>query len=394
MSANALPSSRRIPAKSARIKVHNRRFGGTRETLPSPDSDSRSSTSSSTSSSSSASSSAPLAVPANESHGGTTTRATKRNAVFASAPPPPTLSRSTREKRGLSKMKPPSRFGPASRSLARLKTRKHEPKLPAIREDEEESEQTLCPRGEDVARVALVQGSAALHAYANLKTDPVTSMACIPVIVPFSMPYENIVDFFPLSDRATKFQKTLVVLTMTQGTLSLVQLLLGDLLGGFLGGVMAATGSYATSPQGIPWLPTYTVLSFLNGSVGALGLMEKVVFSKFAFLSFANPLPINLVHAVVLFAPLCSFAGVYYAHGFLKELRMLHANGSVVDTSIEAGAFSAAAMNRAGGQEAGASSSSGVNLQETGLGAQRGPHPSNLVPFSGRPHTITSSGED
>ncbi|CAD7933794.1 unnamed protein product [Amoebophrya sp. A120] len=272
-------------------------------------------------------------------------------------------------------------------------------RLPAIQEEDEDEQEedhetaiiNCCPDGEQVAQVAVVQGSAALHAYASAKADStggILSLACIPVIVPFSMPYENVIDFFPLNDRATKFQKTLIVLTMTQGTVSLVQLLLGDLLGGFLGGVMATCGSYATSPQGIAWLPTYTVLSFLNGSVAALSLLEKIAFSKFAFLSLTNPFAVNFVHAVVLAAPVCSFAGVYYSHQLLKELRAMHsASGSLVDTSLDITQQNAAL---AGGL---ASSSTPGALPGTEM--HRSAAAQNLVPFSGRPHTIvSSSGED
>ena len=71
--------------------------------------------------------------------------------------------------------------------------------------------------------------------------------------------------------------------------------MLGDLLGGFLGLLMAGCGFYATTPGGTSWLPTYTVVSFINGSVGLLGLMEKMAFSRFPLFSFYNPLVINVV---------------------------------------------------------------------------------------------------
>ncbi|CAD7936309.1 unnamed protein product [Amoebophrya sp. A25] len=301
----------------------------------------------------------------------------------------------------------------SKKSKSSYKTRpakaKRSPTLPVIQEEDAadvDEAMEFCPSGEAIARVAVVQGSAALHAYASVKSAPAgsVSMACLPIIVPFSMPYDNVVDFFPLNERATKYQKTLVCLTTTQGTLSLVQLMLGDLMGGFLGGMMAATGSYASSSTtAVSWLPTYTVLSFLNGSVSTLGMMEKMVFSKYAFFALSNPLVVNLVHGLVVAVPLTSFFGCYYSYGYLREIRLLHANGTMVDTSVEQSRFveNLLARGAAVGNNNGARteqllparpSMEGASMgEEHQAGEQRGP---TLVPFSGVPHTITSSGDD
>merc|ERR1712232_145317 len=112
-------------------------------------------------------------------------------------------------------------------------------------------------------------------------------------------------------------------LTVSQGSLAMLQLMLGDLLGGFLGGVMATVGTYACMPSGTRWLPTYTVVTFINGSVGLLALLEKAVFSKFPLFALSNPLVINMVHGIVAAGPVLSFAGVYYAYQYLKELRSM-----------------------------------------------------------------------
>lgn len=101
-------------------------------------------------------------------------------------------------------------------------------------------------------RPFVVSGTTALQAYANMKMGAPVSLACIPVIIPFSMPYEQVMDMSHMySENATKLQKTLMQLTATQGGLALFQMMVGDLLGGFLGGVMASVGMYSTMPHGI-----------------------------------------------------------------------------------------------------------------------------------------------
>lgn len=152
-------------------------------------------------------------------------------------------------------------------------------------------------------------------------------------------------------------------------SLAVFQLLLGDLLGGIIGCALAGAGQYSTTPQGVAWVPTYTVLTFINGSIGVLSLLEKMSFSRFPLFSLSNPLVVNVVHGIfflkwvssfksfslavvnfvflvrhlVIFAagnphigivtatPLLSFAGVYYAYSYLRELRCMNSNGTMIE---------------------------------------------------------------
>lgn len=176
-------------------------------------------------------------------------------------------------------------------------------------------------------RPAVVNTTLALQAYAHYKTlgggalGGAVATSCIPIVVPFTAPSENVIDLWPLTERSIKIQKSLLCLTVSQGSMALFQLLLGDLLGGFLGGVMSVVGTYAATPQGTRWLPTYTVVTFINGSVGALSLLEKVTFSRFPLFALSNPFVVNIVHGILLASPIMSFAGVFYAYQYMKELR-------------------------------------------------------------------------
>eukprot|EP00397_Hematodinium_sp_SG-2012_P031415 GEMP01033348.1.p1 GENE.GEMP01033348.1~~GEMP01033348.1.p1 ORF type:complete len:283 (+),score=50.41 GEMP01033348.1:145-993(+) len=171
---------------------------------------------------------------------------------------------------------------------------------------------------------AFVGVSSALAAAAQgLHTHGVL-MSCIPVIVPFSSPSDSAISRLPYtSERSLKFQKLLISATIAQGSVSLFQFIIGDTAGGFLGLMMAGVGCYSAMPHGIKWLPTYIIMSFINGSIEILGLAERTLFGKYALLSLANPWAVNVYHGLLLSAPMLTLAGAYVGYQLLKEIRLI-----------------------------------------------------------------------
>jgi len=155
-------------------------------------------------------------------------------------------------------------------------------------------------------------------------------LSCIPVMVPFTSPGDNTsISILPYSsERSIRCQKGLISITVTQGCIALFQFIIGDTAGGFLSFLMAGVGLYSALPTGLKWLPTFVIMSFINGSIQFLGLVERTMFGKFALMSFANPAVVNIYHLFLMSGPILSFASVYVGYQLLKEIRQIAAGES------------------------------------------------------------------
>lgn len=233
-----------------------------------------------------------------------------------------------------------------------------------LEEKDEEYEMDWRPVVQVAATALQYYAAVKVSGVAPLLSGPSVLLSCIPIIVPFTSPWESVVDLWPITERATKYQKMLAFMTVTQGSLGVFELLLGDLLGGFIGCVLAAVGQRGTTPGGVGWVPTYAVLSFINGSISVLSLAEKAAFSKFPIFALSNPTVVNVVHAVVVANPILSMAGVYYAYRYLAELRCMNSDGTMMETPT-------------------------LITSGSGMPGPLAPPPTrNYVPFAGDAHTL------
>ncbi|EER03346.1 hypothetical protein Pmar_PMAR014562 [Perkinsus marinus ATCC 50983] len=115
--------------------------------------------------------------------------------------------------------------------------------------------------------------------------------------------------------------KGLLISSVLQGSLGVVEFLMGDLVTGFVNTLMAGIGMYSTQPQGVSWLPSYTVICFINGSIQFLGLIERFAYGHGPIFAGAAPLIMNYVHLAAILHPVLNMASVYYGWTLLKELR-------------------------------------------------------------------------
>merc|ERR1719240_1957205 len=97
--------------------------------------------------------------------------------------------------------------------------------------------------------------------------------------------------------------------------------MLGDLDGGAVQSLLALLGMYTSTETGKKYLPTYCFVTFVNGSIQLLTLVDVVPFYHGPLLSSKLPAIVNLAHACVLAAPCVSFAGFYCAFRYLQVLR-------------------------------------------------------------------------
>jgi len=149
------------------------------------------------------------------------------------------------------------------------------------------------------------------------------AMACIPIIVPMSV--NRITDsaaFSFLSEDAKNFIKGITYVSVGQGTFAMLDFMFGDLLAGFMKGIFAGLGFYLTQmDDGVSLLPSYTVVSFVNGCITLLSALEQMSARRTPLFSGLMPLYLNYIHLSQIAHPILCFAGAYMGWQIIKELR-------------------------------------------------------------------------
>jgi hypothetical protein len=151
------------------------------------------------------------------------------------------------------------------------------------------------------------------------------AMACIPVIVPMSMSQlggASSAALSLLSEDAKGFVKGITYASIGQGTIALFDVMFGDLLSGFMKALFAGLGFYITTvDDGVSLLPSFTVVSFVNGSIMMLSALEAMSARRTPMFSGYMPLYLNYIHLTQVLHPLLCFAGAYMGWQIIKELR-------------------------------------------------------------------------
>jgi hypothetical protein len=202
------------------------------------------------------------------------------------------------------------------------------------------------------------------------------AMSCIPVVVPLSLTRTSNTAYSAiLSDDAKSFIKGITYVSIGQGTLAMIDFMFGDLLSGFMKAIFAGLGFYVSHmDDGVSILPSFTVVSFVNGSIAMLTALERMSSRMTPLFSGMMPLYLNYIHLSQILHPLLCFSGAYLGWQIIKELR-------------RSGAF--ASPGYAGQSD---------NVFQQNQEQQRGrllstssiaSNSRNFVPFNGRGHSLS-----
>lgn len=208
---------------------------------------------------------------------------------------------------------------------------------------------------------------------------PGVMLSCIPVIVPMTI--NRITDsavLSLLSDDAKNFVKGITYVSMGQGTLAMADFMFGDLLAGFMKGVFAALGFYVSQmDDGVGVIPSYTVVSFVNGCISMLSGFERMSARHTPMFSGAMPLYLNYIHLSQLIHPILCFAGAYMGWQIIKELRR---------TGISAAQSNPTALFPTAGSPNIAPQPLQPGRSLSTIGSSNG-----FTPFTGRGHSLEST---
>ena len=175
---------------------------------------------------------------------------------------------------------------------------------------------------ENRARLASVVTSIvpSLWAGVHVTASPV-SMACIPIIVPMSGPLTFDAESVILTEEAKAYVKGLLFASAAQASFGVCDALLGDMTRAMIKILMAGLGYYATRPEGLSSLSSFSVVSFLSGSINGLAALQMISSTRGPLFSGLLPLVIDYIRFSDLAHPLICFASSYFAWMLLKELR-------------------------------------------------------------------------
>lgn len=127
-------------------------------------------------------------------------------------------------------------------------------------------------------------------------------------------------------------------ITILQGLFSSARIVQGDLFGGVYGLMLAVLGHRARLPgPARVWLKTYVLITFINGVVSTLEMIQSILLLKGPLLSLSLPWTVNLLHLMIVGNPLMSFLGAYFGWQFIKCLKQLAVQDAQMRMSIQSG---------------------------------------------------------
>lgn len=119
-----------------------------------------------------------------------------------------------------------------------------------------------------------------------------------------------------------ELQSGLLVATFAQGSLGLLRMCLGDFFSGAYTLLLATLGYNSRHPgPASAWLKTYVLISFINGTMGHIDLIQNALLQNFPVVAASLPLSVNLMHLVQIVVPGVSFCGAYFGWQHLKAQR-------------------------------------------------------------------------
>ncbi len=114
-------------------------------------------------------------------------------------------------------------------------------------------------------------------------------------------------------------QRALFLITLAQGGLGACRIFLGDVFGGAYALMLATLGYNSRFPgPAANWLKTYILITFINGTVGTVDLIQNLLLGNFPILSPALPLQLNIAHLIQVSVPFMSFSGALIGWAFIS----------------------------------------------------------------------------
>merc|ERR1712217_366155 len=119
-------------------------------------------------------------------------------------------------------------------------------------------------------------------------------------------------------------ERGLLVATFVQGSLGLFRKCLGDVFSGSYTVLLATLGYNSRHPgPASNWLKTYVLITFINGTMGSIDVLQNILLHNFPIMLLSLPLSVNLMHMVQLLAPCVSFVGAYCGWQHIKMQRQM-----------------------------------------------------------------------
>jgi len=121
-----------------------------------------------------------------------------------------------------------------------------------------------------------------------------------------------------------ELQQGVLVSTFLQGSLGIARVCLGDVFSGTYQLLLATLGFNARHPgPSSNWLKTYVLITFINGTMSAIDLVQNMLLQNYPTVALALPLSVNAAHMVTLMVPPVSFVGAYCGWQHIKMQRKL-----------------------------------------------------------------------
>merc|ERR550539_543305 len=100
----------------------------------------------------------------------------------------------------------------------------------------------------------------------------------------------------------------ILVATFVQGSLGLLRICLGDAFSGSYTLLLATLGFNSRHPgPAANWLKTYVLITFINGTMSAIDLLQATLLTNFPVVALGLPMSTNIAHIVQLLVPGVSF---------------------------------------------------------------------------------------
>lgn len=119
-----------------------------------------------------------------------------------------------------------------------------------------------------------------------------------------------------------ELENGILVITFIQGSLGIVRICMGDIYSGCYTLLLATLGYNSRFPgEASNWLKTYVLITFINGTMSSIDLLQNYLNDSFPLLLPQLPLKVNVAHGVSLLAPVVAFLGAYYGWQYVKRQR-------------------------------------------------------------------------
>merc|ERR1719183_3129630 len=119
-----------------------------------------------------------------------------------------------------------------------------------------------------------------------------------------------------------ELEKGILVATFVQGSLGILRMCLGDVFSGAYGLLLATLGYNSRRPgPASNWLKTYVLITFINGTMSGIDLMQNVLLQNYPVIAPTLPLAVNGAHLITILVPWVSFLGAYCGWQHIKMQR-------------------------------------------------------------------------